>query len=56
MRAMHDSPAGFDARGLPMGLPLIGRPQGEATLLAPAARYESTNAALLAQRPHGTAP
>ncbi|MEP7299230.1 MAG: amidase [Burkholderiales bacterium] len=33
-------PAGFDARGLPMGLQLIGRPQGEAALLRLAKAYE----------------
>lgn len=27
-------PAGFDTRGLPMGLQIAGRPQGEAALLA----------------------
>lgn len=46
-------PAGFDPRGLPMGLQLIGPPQGEAELLALAARYEEASAALLAQRPLG---
>lgn len=44
-------PAGFDTRGLPMGLQLIGRPQGEAALLALAARYEAASADLLAKRP-----
>lgn len=44
-------PAGFDTRGLPMGLQLIGRPQGEAALLALAARYEAASADLLARRP-----
>ena len=44
-------PAGFDTRGLPMGLQLIGRPQGEAALLALAPRYEAASADLLAKRP-----
>jgi amidase len=33
-------PAGFDARGLPMGLQLIGPPQGDADLLSLARAYE----------------
>jgi amidase len=33
-------PVGFDPRGLPMGLQLIGRPRADADLLAIAARYE----------------
>jgi len=45
-------PAGFDAAGrLPMGLQLIGRPHGDAALLALAAAYEATQAPLLARRP-----
>jgi amidase len=45
-------PAGFDAGGhLPMGLQLIGRPQGDATLLALAAGYESLIGELLRRRP-----
>jgi amidase len=32
-------PAGFDERGRPMGIQLIGRPRGDAALLALAARY-----------------
>lgn len=34
-------PAGFNADGLPMGLQLIGRPQGEAALLRLARAYEA---------------
>jgi amidase len=33
-------PAGFDGRGLPMGMQFIGRPQADADLLAIAAMYE----------------
>ena len=45
-------PAGFDVTGRwPMGLQLIGGPQGDAKLLAVAAGYEQVQAALLARRP-----
>ena len=44
-------PAGFNASGLPIGLQLIGRPQGDAALLAVAAAYEALIPALLARRP-----
>jgi amidase len=45
-------PAGFDASGRwPMGLQLIGRPQGEAALLRAAAGYEALIPELLARRP-----
>ena len=45
-------PAGFDAAGrLPMGLQLIGRPQGDAELLRVAAGYEALVPELLARRP-----
>jgi amidase len=45
-------PAGFDAGDrLPTGLQLIGRPQGDAALLALAAGYEALIAALLQRRP-----
>jgi amidase len=45
-------PAGFHANGRwPMGLQLIGRPQGDAALLRAAAAYEAASAPLLAQRP-----
>ncbi|MDB5817922.1 MAG: amidase, partial [Rhizobacter sp.] len=33
-------PAGFDARGLPMGLQLIGRPQADLSVLRLARAYE----------------
>ncbi len=45
-------PAGFHANGRwPMGLQLIGKPQGEAALLRVAAAYEARAAALLQRRP-----
>src|SRR5262249_37958618 len=45
-------PAGFDpADRLPMGLQLIGRPQGDAELLGVAAAYEDTIPELLSRRP-----
>ena len=45
-------PAGFDPSGRwPMGLQLIGRPQGDAALLAAAAAYEALVPELLARRP-----
>ena len=45
-------PAGFDTAGRwPMGLQLIGRPQGDAALLNIAAAYESLVPALLQRRP-----
>jgi amidase len=45
-------PAGFDAGGnLPMGLQLIGRPQGDTELLAVAAGYEALIGDMLARRP-----
>ena len=44
-------PAGFNAQGLPMGLQLIGRPQGDAALLRVARVYENAAAAVLAVRP-----
>jgi len=34
-------PAGFDARGLPMGLQIIGPPRGDLGVLRAAARYEA---------------
>jgi amidase len=33
-------PAGFDRRGLPLAIQLVGRPHDEATLLALAAQIE----------------
>jgi amidase len=45
-------PAGFDVtRRMPMGLQLIGQPQGDAALLSLAAGYESLIADLMARRP-----
>ena len=45
-------PAGFDASARwPMGLQLIGRPQGDAALLRVAQAYENASAALLQRRP-----
>jgi amidase len=45
-------PAGFDPSGRwPMGLQLIGRPQGDAALLRAAKAYEARIATLLARRP-----
>jgi amidase len=44
-------PAGFSAAGLPMGLQLIGRPQGDAALLRLARLYEDAAQDVLAIRP-----
>ena len=44
-------PAGFNAQGLPMGLQLIGKPQGEFALLQLAHAYEQAAAHLMAVRP-----
>jgi amidase len=45
-------PAGFSSDGrLPMGVQLIGRPRGDATLLALAAGYEARIADLMQRRP-----
>ncbi len=44
-------PAGFDAAGLPMGLQLIGRPQGDAALLRLARAYEEAAQEVLAVAP-----
>ena len=44
-------PAGFGAAGLPMGLQLIGRPQGEAALLRVAQAYELAAHDVLQIRP-----
>jgi amidase len=44
-------PAGFDARGLPTGLQLIGRPRGDRELLRLAFAYEAAAADVLAVRP-----
>jgi len=45
-------PAGLDASGRwPMGLQLIGKPQGDAELIALASAYEARASALLVRRP-----
>jgi amidase len=49
-------PAGFGATGLPMGLQLIGRPQGEAALLRLARVYEQAAQEVLTVRPPPSAP
>ena len=46
-------PAGFGANGLPMGLALIGKPQGDWDLLKLAHAYEMANLEMLARRPPG---
>ncbi len=48
-------PTGFNDRGLPMGLQLIGRPQGEAALLRLAQAYENAAGEVLGVRPSGRA-
>jgi len=44
-------PAGFGPGGLPMGLQLIGRPQGDAALLRLAQAYEDAAPDVLSVRP-----
>jgi amidase len=44
-------PAGFDERGLPMGLQLIGKPRGDAAVLELAHAYEQAAQDVLARRP-----
>ncbi len=44
-------PAGFGSAGLPIGLQLIGQPQGEMALLRIAQAYENASQALLSVRP-----
>jgi amidase len=44
-------PAGFDERGLPMGMQLIGPPLGELAVLNAAAAYETAIGDWLARRP-----
>lgn len=46
-------PAGFGENGLPMGLALIGKPQGDWDLLKLAHAYEMANIAMISQRPPG---
>jgi amidase len=46
-------PAGFGANGLPMGLALIGKPQGDLALLKLAHAYEMANQDMISQRPPG---
>ncbi len=46
-------PAGFGANGLPMGLALIGKPQGDWDLLKLAHAYEMANQTMIAQKPPG---
>jgi amidase len=47
-------PAGFDARGLPMGMQLIGPPLGDLKVLQAGAAYEQAIADWLARRPPGS--
>jgi len=44
-------PAGFDDRGLPMGLQLIGKPRGDVAVLQLAHAYEQAAQDVLARRP-----
>ncbi len=44
-------PCGFNAQGLPMGVQIIGKPQGDAELLALAAAYEARAQDVLQRRP-----
>jgi amidase len=44
-------PAGFNADGLPMGLQIIGQPQGDAQLLQLARAYEAVAQDVLGIRP-----
>jgi amidase len=46
-------PAGFGANGLPMGLALIGKPQGDWDLLKLAHAYEMANHVMVNRRPPG---
>ncbi len=46
-------PAGFNAQGLPMGLQLIGKPQGDFELLQVAYAYEQAAQDLIQKRPPG---
>ncbi len=44
-------PVGFDSRGLPMGLQIIGRPQADFSVLQVSAAYEQVAQAVLARSP-----
>jgi amidase len=44
-------PAGFNAHGLPMGLQIIGKPQGDAAVLQLARAYEEVAQEVLGRRP-----
>ena len=44
-------PAGFDARGLPMGMQIIGKPQGDLAVLQLARAYEAAAQDVLLRRP-----
>lgn len=46
-------PAGFGENGLPMGLALIGKPQGDLALLKLAHAYEMANQDMIRQKPPG---
>ncbi|MGB4020855.1 MAG: amidase [Limnohabitans sp.] len=46
-------PAGFGENGLPMGLALIGKPQGDLALLKLAHAYEMANLDMISQKPPG---
>ncbi|PUE06363.1 amidase [Limnohabitans sp. T6-5] len=46
-------PAGFGPGGLPMGLSLIGKPQGDLDLLKLSHAYEMGNQTMIAQKPPG---
>jgi len=46
-------PAGFSPNGWPMGLQLIGKPQGDFALLQLAHAYEQANLDMIRQRPPG---
>lgn len=46
-------PAGFGENGLPMGLALIGKPQGDLALLKLAHAYEMANQDMINRRPPG---
>jgi amidase len=44
-------PVGFDERGLPMGMQLIGKPRGDFELLQLAHAYEQVAQEVLKRRP-----